>query len=208
MQMMAAQHVSGVLTSEQSPRGKGGYQILLSTSDGLTKDEIRKIESREKYGSAQCEKSKWQFYRLPDDRPVVSRIMPIPEPDEFGRRGRYLAHSLVFGASDWQHLDEALLSLLNPDNFFSSLDQVLAHDGFKTGQIGYASVKSGPEWIRQALNLLREWSGEHLNDLARLVRDPQRLIERGHYVALIGSEEQILNALGVVFLLAPTSVRR
>lgn len=210
MEITAAQHVSGVLTSEQSPRGKGGYQILLSTSDRLNQDEIRMIESREKYGPAQIEKSKWQFYRLPDDRPVVSHIVPIPEPDEFGRRGRYLAHSLIFNASNWQQLDETLLNLLHPDYFFSSLNQMLAHahDDLRTGHIGAASIDTGTEWIRQALNLLRDWPGEQLNKLVRLVHDPQALIEQGHYVALIGSEQQILDALRVVFLLAPSSVRR
>jgi hypothetical protein len=208
MQITAAQHVSGVLTSEQSPSGKGGYQILLSSSDRLSQSEIRMIESRVRYGPAQDEKSKWQFYRLPDDRPVVSRIISIPEPDEFGRRGRYLAHSLIFSASDWPQLDETLLNLLRPDRFFTSLNQMLAQNDFKTGQIGYASIETGTEWIKQAWTLLREWPGEQLNQLVRLVCDPQLLIEQGHYVALIGNEQQILDALRVIFLLAPSSVRR
>jgi hypothetical protein len=208
MRITAAQHVSGILRAEQSPRGQGGYQILLSTGGLLNEDEIRLIERRVKYSSAQDEKGKWQYYRLPNYKPVISRILPITEPDEFGRGGRYLAHSLIFSVSDSQQVDEGLFNLLRPDHFFSSLNHVLACDGLKTGYIRDTTVEIGKGWTEEAKSLIRGWPGEELNRLSRLISDPKALIDQEHYVALIGSESQILDALKVAFLLASPSVRR
>jgi hypothetical protein len=208
MRITAAQYVSGVLTSKESPRGQGGYQTILATSDGLTKAEIRILDSRVKYGSMQGRKAKWQYYRLPGQRPVISRLIPIPEPDEAGRGGRYFAHSLIFSASDWRQLDDAPFDLLRPDNFFSSLAQILSLDDLTTGNVPVRRIETGIEWLKESTNLILKWSGEQLNHLLMLVSDPQQLTEHGDYVALIGSELQILDALKVVFLLASSSVRK
>jgi hypothetical protein len=207
MRITAAQHVSGVLRSDQSPRGQAGHQTLLSTGKSLAQDEIRLIESRVTYSSEQDVQAKWQAYTLPGQRHVISRVVTIPEPDEFGRGGRYFAHSLVFNASDWRRLDDAPFDLLRPKYFFSSLEEVLASEGLETGKIPDVEVAATGEWVEEASELVREWPGEQLNHLVMLVSDPRQLTVEGHYVALLGSDAQILDALKVAFLLASSPAR-
>jgi len=207
MKVNAEQHVSGMLTSKQSPSGTAGYQTLSHTR-GLTQDEVRIIESLAQDASAREGKVKWQSYRLHSSRHVICRVVPIPEPDEFGRRGRFFTHSLIFNIDNEQQFDEALCDLLRPRNFFLSLEQILTSDTLKTGHLPPVALEVNGEWINEADALIRGWSGEQLHRLFLLTGDPRRLIETGEHVALVGSEEQILDALKVAFLLTPVAARR
>lgn len=208
MRITAAQHVSGMLTSKQSPRGQAGYQTLFYTPELLTPDEVRVIERRVQYSAARSSKAKWQSYRLSDRRHVISRIVPISEPDEFGRRGRYFTHSLICDVHDGQSFDAIMFGLLRAQNFFSSLDKVLAAGAVKTGHVPTITVDTGNEWINDEMSCLRSWSGEQLNQLYMLMSDPRQLTEQGQHVTLVGNEEQILEALKVAFLLTPAAARK
>jgi hypothetical protein len=208
MRVHAAQHVSGVLTSKQSPRGQAGYQTLFYTQEQVAPDEMRIIERQVQYSSAREGKATWQSYRVSDHRHVISRIIPISEPDEFGRQGRFFSHSLIFGGSGGLQVDEFLLDLLRPSEFLSSLDEVLASDGLKTGHIPAVSLDVKRERVKEAQTSLRDWSGPQLNQLYMLMSDPRQLIEQGRYVALVGSDEEIVAALKVAFLLTPVSARK
>jgi GTPase-associated protein 1, N-terminal domain type 2 len=207
MKITAAQHVSGMLTSKQSPRGQAGYQTLFYTRALLTPEEVRVIERRVQYSAARSSKAKWQSYRLSDQRHVISRIVPIPEPDEFGRRGRYLTHSLICDV-DGQRFDAIIFGLLRGQNFLSSLDKVLAASAVKTGDAQTITVDTGNEWINEDMSCLRSWSSEQLNQLYMLMSDPRQLIGQGQHVTLVGNEEQILEALKVAFLLTPAAARK
>lgn len=207
MNVRVGQHASGVLTSKQSPRGMAGYQTFGYTRELVTQEESRAIESRVQDAPAQGCKVRWQSYRLSPRRHVITRVVLIPEPDEFGRRGRFFTHSLICDANDEQHFGEMLCDLLRPRNFYQSLEQVLASDGLKTGDIPPAAIDADGEWLNEAWRATRGWSGEQLHLLFLLMRDPRRLIEAGECVALVGSEEQILDALKVAFLLTPVAAR-
>jgi hypothetical protein len=208
MKVNAAQHVSGVLTSKQSPRGQAGYQTLFYTRELLAPEEMRVIERQVQFSSARDDHATWQSYRLTPQRHVISRIIPIPEPDEFGRRGRFFTHTLIFETLGGQQFDEVLFDLLRPRNFLPSLDNVLASDALKTGHIPALSVAAQKQWVNEAEGLLRDWSGEQLSQLYMLMSDPSQLIAQGQHVALLGSEAQILDALKVAFLLSPATARK
>lgn len=208
MRVTAAQHVSAMLTSRQSPGRQAGFQTIFYTRELLTPDELRVIERQVQYSSARDGKAKWQSYRLTDRRHVISRIVPIPEPDDFGRRGRYFTHSLICDVPAGQQFDATLFGLLQPQNFFPSLDKVLASDGVRTGHAPAVTVKAEEEGGGGGQSCLRHWPGDQLNQLYMLMSDPRRLIEQGQHVALVGSEEQILEALRAAFLLAPASARK
>lgn len=208
MKITAAQHVSGMLTSRQSPRGQGGYQTLFYTRELLTSDEVRVIERQVQYSSARDSKAKWQSYRLSARRHVISRIVPIHEPDEFGRRGRYFTHSLICDVRGGQQFDAMMFGLLRAQNFFSSFDKVLAADGVKSGHVPAITIDAGNASSNEELSCLRSWSGEQLNQLYMLMSDPRQLTEQGEHVALVGSEEQILEALKAALLLTPVAARK
>lgn len=208
MKVKAAQHVSAMLTSRQSPKGRAGYQTLSHTRELVSADELRGLERQVQGSAARDGKPKWQSYRLDDRRHVVSRIVPIPEPDDFGRRGRYFTHTLICDVPAGQQFDDTLFGLLRPENFFSSLDQVLASDGARTGLAPVVMVDVGNGRGSGVPGWLREWSGEQLNQLYMLMSDPRRLIEQGHHVALVGSESQIMEALETAFLLTLPEARK
>jgi hypothetical protein len=205
MKITAAQHVSAVLTSGQSPSGDSGYQTLYYTRELLAPDEVSVIERLVQYSSARESRPKWQSYRLSARRHVLSRVVPVAERDEAGRGGRYFTHSLVCDVTGGQQFDVALLDLLRQQNFLSSLGDVLAAEGARSGHAPAVTFdvagESGP-------GRLREWTGEHLNCLYMLMSAPRQLTEGGQHVALSGSEEQILDALKVAFLLAPPAARQ
>jgi hypothetical protein len=206
MQLTAEQHLSAVLTAKETLDGRGGYKVLHSGTT-LTPDEVGVIEGRVKYGVAQQGTPRWQFHMLTSLKVVLSRIVPIPEPDEFGR-GRFLAHSLVFNPSDGERLEKTLFDLMRPQWFFSSIDQVLNFEALKLDKIKKVSLDAGTSWLDEAASLLRLWSGPDLHRVARLACDPQSVTGNGQYVQLIGDEKQILDALKVAFLLAPEGQRR
>src|SRR6185312_12637232 len=162
MQLSAAQHVSGVLTSRQSLTGHAGYQTLFCTRDLLEPDEIRTIERQAQLGFVGNGRAKWQSYRLSSNRHVISRLVPIAKPDEFGRRGRFFAHSLIFDAANGVQIDETLFDLLQIARFFASLDKVLASGAMSSGNIHAVAIDCKKESAREAQNSLRDWSGEQL----------------------------------------------
>src|SRR5215213_528865 len=208
MQISAAQHVSGVLTSRQSLTGHAGYQTLFYTRDLVASDELRIIERQAQLSFAGNGQAKWQFYRLSSNRHVISRLVPIAEPDEFGRPGRFFAHSLVFDAADGVQIDETFFDLLQGAKFFVSLDQVLASNAMSDGNIPAVAIDYKKKWANEALNSLQDWSGEQLDQLYLLMRDPQQLLDQKQHVFLVGNESEIIAALKVAFLLAPPSARK
>jgi hypothetical protein len=205
MKVIAAQHVSAMLTSRQSPRGDAGFQTLYYTRELLKPSEVGIIERLVQYSSARESKPKWQSYRLSARRHVVTRIVPISAPDESGRTGRYFTHSLVCDVPGGQQFDAPLLSVFRPQNFLTSLDDVLASGGMKTGGAPAVTVDLADESREAGRRRLLHWSGEELNRLYMLMSDPGQLAARGQYVSLVGSDEQIMDALRVAFLLAPAS---
>jgi hypothetical protein len=208
MRINVAQHVSAVLTSKQSPRGRGGYQTILCTEGSLSDDQIYTLERQVQYVPARDAGGRWQSYRLAPQRHIITRIVPIPEPDESGRWGRFFSHSLIFDTTGRREFDEVMLDLLQPRHFYSSLDRILSAEGLKTGHIPTASFDVDGEWTREARGLLGQWTGEQLNLISMLTNNPRELIEQGQYIALLGDEARILDALKVVFLLTSPEARR
>ncbi|HMG74258.1 MAG TPA: hypothetical protein VK582_12220 [Pyrinomonadaceae bacterium] len=208
MQLNAAQHVSGVLTSKQSRTGQAGYQTLFCTRDLLAPDEIRIIERQAQLSFGGDRQTKWQSYRLSSNRHVISRLTPIAEPDEFGRRGRFFAHSLIFDAANAVQVDETLFDLLQPARFFVSLDKVLASDAMRSGHIPALAIDCKMKSAREGQKSLRDWSGEQLDRIYLLMRNPQQLLDEQQHVTLVGNESEILAALRVAFLLAAPGARK
>jgi GTPase-associated protein 1, N-terminal domain type 2 len=205
MKITAAQHVSAMLTSKQSPRGEAGFQTLYYTQELLTPDDVSVIEQMAQYSSARDRRPKWQSYRLSPRRHAVTHIVPIRQRDDAGRGGRYFTHSYIFDLPGRERFDASLLSWLRPHRFHSSLKEVLASGGLKTGHAPNLQLELEGTSTDVALNRLCNWTGEELNRLYMLMSEPRRLIELGEYVALVGNDEQILEALAVAFLLAPAS---
>lgn len=198
----AAQHIFASLTREQSPTRRRGYQTCFYTRGQLTPAAVRAIEGRAQHCAAQGDKGKWQFFWLPTQQAVVSHLVSVPEPDEFGRKGRYLMHSMVISAADWGLIGCNPFPLMNPKNFSRTMDTALALGDLKTGEMGAVRLEVGPGGER-ARTLSELWPTDELWKLARLACHPLAIAGGGQFVAFVGDEQQIREALEVAFLLPP-----
>lgn len=199
----AAQHIFASLTKEQSPTRRRGYQTCLYTHDLLTPATIRDLEARAQHRASQG-KEKWQFYWLPGGKVVVSYLTSVPEPDEFGRKGRYMAHSIIVSADDWHLLDSNPFTLINAVGFSRTMGQALALGDLRTGEVGPARVEVNLAGRRERARLLSEqWPTDELWKLARLACRPLTITGGGQFVAFVGDDQQIREALEVALQLPP-----
>lgn len=199
-----AQHIYANLTTAQSPTRRRGYQTLACTRSRLSQSNIRAIEARSQHYPTQGTKSKWQFYALPGRQVVVSYLTGVPDPDEFGRTGRYVAHSIVIEPRDWDVIGSTPFAFMVPSRFCQSMDQALAAGDLNTGEIAAGSLAIGRYDSERAQSVSKEWPIEELWKLTRLVCHPDGILERGHFVSFVGSASQIQDALEVALLFSPT----
>lgn len=199
-----AQHIFASVTREQSPSRRRGYQTLFYTRSRLTAADVRAIEDRAQYRVQQDEKDKWQFFWLASRQAVISHLVPVPERDEFGRKGRYLAHSLIVAVADWLSLDCTPFGLMRAATFFRTMSQALAAGDLKTGELSAATLDIGQARNERARELAGLWSPEELWKLARLACHPQTIADGRQFVAFVGDDREIKEALDVAFLLPPT----
>lgn len=198
-----AQHIYANLTTEQSPAGRRGYQTLSYTRDRLSASAVRAIENRSQHRSTQGIKSKWQFFGLPGEQVVISYLTGVPEPDEFGRKGQHMAHSIIIEPRDWGLIGSTPFGLMMPTSFCQTMDQALTLGNLKTGELNAASLDITQYGPARAIALAQQWTAEELCKLARLACHPQVILQRGHFVSIVGNEQQILAALELALLLAP-----
>lgn len=203
MQLQAAQHVFGSLTKDQSVTRLSGYQTFFYTHNSLTKAEVEVIERRAQFHAMSAEQIKWQFYMLSDEKVVVSCLSPIAEPDEFGRMGRYLAHSMILHISDLKGLDGAPFDLMRRDLFYTTIERALAAGNLQTGELPAITFDIESSWLEHAVAIASEWDGRSLANLIRVIFQARSLAEQNKYVALIGNNEQILDAVSIAFVMAP-----
>jgi hypothetical protein len=198
----ASQHVFAHLTKEESPTRRSGYQTLFHTRDELTADEVREIEDRAQFRT-KTGGEKWQFYSLPSQKRVITRYVTVPEPDEFGRTGRYLAHSLVISPGDWIAVDCNPFGLMRATNFCGRIDEALKLGDLKSKSIGTLRVEVSRARMERARSVWNEWPADELWKLARLACHPGNVSGTGQFVAFIGDASQINEALALIFLLSP-----
>jgi hypothetical protein len=179
---------------------------MVCTRSRLSSASIRIIEARSQHHYAHGPKSKWQFYGLPGGQVVVSYLTAVPEPDEFGRPGRYLAHSIVIEPRDWALIGSTPFELMAPAQFCQTMDQALAVGNLKTGELEPATLDVGQYDTKRAVALSQQWGRDELQKLIRLVWHPQSILQRGSFVCFVGNSSQIQEALEVALLFSPSTL--
>jgi len=207
-QITAYQHVFSSVDRDQSPTRRRGYQTLFYTRAGLSEAEIQALEDRAQYYTSDAMSVKRQFFWLPGGKGVISQVVPLAELDEFGRRGRYLSHSLILTTEQWEKLEFSPFDLLSTAPFLTMLAAAFKQGDLQTGDISTVSFAVSQTWKDKALALARTWPIDHLLRLAKLAWRGQSIVNERQFVALIGTPEQILEILSVAFLLIPPPDRR
>jgi hypothetical protein len=199
----ALQHFYSNVPASQSPNRRGGYQTLYRSRD-LTDEDIRLIEDRAQYNTGASDPIKHQFYRLPSGHFAIAQISPLAEPDEFGRKGRYLAHTLVVTPEQFgEMLGCGPFDVFDERNFrFAYTLADLPADCTPSSSIApTATVNlSEPRWFKTALAEVAQW-GRNLWQLGQLAWQAKSLVEKRESVALMGDQSDQLKTLAVAFSL-------
>ncbi|MCO5188103.1 MAG: hypothetical protein M9918_07910 [Anaerolineae bacterium] len=204
--MQVAQHIYSNVPREKSPQRRRGYQTLFYTQTLLSRALVYTLEERSQYYTSDSNPVKWQFHTI-YDWAVVTRTMPLSARDEFGRKGRYLAHSLLFSAEQFAQLAFSPCTVWSQENFYDALDAVFA-DGEGNGNIAPRQVRVQNNWERNAVAKANRWppsvqqTGQHLAWSGQSLADDQRP------VILQGTAEAQLETLSILFTFTPLSKRR
>ncbi len=204
--IQAWQHIYSNVEKEQSPHRQGGFQTLFYSKAGLTPTEVEEMESRLLYFPSQVEPVKHLFFSTSTGKGVIAQIVALPDPDQFGRKGRYLAHSLVFAPENLAQIEADPFRVLDRFTFISSVNDALQRGNFQTGDIPPVSLSLPPDSTAQ-LAAARSWSPAELSKLALLALRVDRQAQNREAITVSGEPDEIENALAAAFLAAPAVLR-
>ncbi|MCL4302024.1 MAG: hypothetical protein KJ077_40395 [Anaerolineae bacterium] len=202
----AWQHIYSNVEKEQSPQRRGGFQTLFYTLAGLTSAEVEEMESRLLYFPSAVEPVKRLFFTTSTGKGVVAQIVVLPEPDQFGRKGRYLAHSLVFAPEALVQFEVDPFRVFHHFRFITTLNTALAQGNFQTGDIPAISLELSSQPTPH-LEAARSWSRAELAKLTLLALRVKEQARQREAVTLAGEPAQIESALAAAFLGTPTALR-
>jgi len=197
-EVSAGQLIYTNVEEEQSPRKKGGWQTLFYTIADLTETEVEEVEARLLYFPSEREIIKRVFFTTSSGKQVIAQIIPLDDPDRIGRKGRYLAHSLVFAGDALAKIGADPFSVFQNFSFLISVEDALDKGDFQTGNIPPV-VFEIPLDNERYLEIAETWSASELIKLSSLSLNADHLANNRSTVAIIGDPQQIESALGAAF---------
>ncbi|MDX1522125.1 MAG: hypothetical protein R3264_10895, partial [Anaerolineae bacterium] len=205
--IQAWQHIYSNVEKEQSPKNRGGFQTLFYTQDGLTADEVSEMEGRLLYFPSKTgEPVKRVFFTTTTGKVVIAQIVVLPDPDQFGRKGRYLAHALAFNEDDLLKIEVDPFRVFRSFTFFNTVEQALAQGNFESGDFPAASVDV-TRVAGQESRAAAQWPAGELAKLALLALRVDRQTAGREAITVAGTEAEIETAIEAAFLAVPAAMR-
>jgi hypothetical protein len=204
--VQAWQHIYSNVEKEQSPQRRGGFQTLFYTHSGLTEAEVEEMEGRLLYFPSGVEPVKRLFFTLSTGKGVVAQIAALPEADQAGRKGRYLAHGLVFSPQALAQLEADPFRVFRSFSFVPTVAAALAQGDFKTGNIPAVTLEMSPD-LAGDVAAAGSWPVPELKRLALLALRADRQARAREAVVFAGDAPQIEGALEAGFLAVPAALR-
>lgn len=193
---------------------KSGFQTLFYTKEVLSEGMSDEIERFLVYMRSESKPEKRLFFKLREDKFVISRIISIEETDKFGRVGKYLAHSLIISRRDFEKI------FCNPFIIFKSLSGQFVNtnqEAIEKGNPNNGNIeKIDLEISEDELFLLEEemssgisaWSKDELKKLAICAYYPDLMARGKRTLAINGRQEEIEQVLKCLFALVPSFQRQ
>ncbi len=203
--IQAFQHIYTHVEPEQSPRRQGGFQTLLYTRAGLTEAEVEEMEVRLLYFPGVSEPVKRVFFPLTGGKVVVGQIVSLPEPDRLGRKGRYLAHSLVLDGEEFNRQGADPFLIWKCCGWITTVDEALAQGDRQSGDMPPAALEV-PERA-EGMESARGWPIPELKRLTLLALRAQQLAASRTTLLCVGEPAQVESALHAALLAVPSSLR-
>ena len=195
----AWQHIYSNVEAAQSPSGKGGFQTLFYSHDGLSQEDVRFIEKRVFYLPGDEKPTKRIFFTLPNGDIVLGAVVPLQGRDSAGRTGRHLAHSFIIPKAQFDQHISNIIHLLKSAPFAVTLDQVFAEGNSETGNISPKHISiSGPQYPAST-----KWDTPDLLRLLHLALNAESRANETKSIAFVGPVEAIEETLGAASILLP-----
>lgn len=205
MAVQAWQHIYASVDRAQSPRNEDGFQTLFYTTSGLTETEVKDIETHLVYFSSNIEPVDRAFFKIPTGKVVLAQIVPLVEPDRFGRKGRYLAHSLVFAAEAFMQLGVAPIQVFEQFPFTTDVEGALAGGDFRTRDIPPVSIDVHADPVHSP-EVARTWPTAELEKLILLAFRAQQMARDRTAIAFVGEPQLVKDALEAIFFAVPSAL--
>jgi hypothetical protein len=202
-EVQAWQHIYTSVEREQSPHDRAGFQTLFYSESGLTEAEVREMEARLVYFPSDVEPVKRLCSTISTGKIMVAQIVHLAEPDRLGRKGRYLAHNLVFEAQAFERIDSDPFLVFRQFPFITTVAKALEVGDLRTGDITPASFEIALQ-PTHGIEAAEAWPARDLGDLALLALRADRLAADRLSVAFIGEPADVGRALEAALFAVPT----
>jgi hypothetical protein len=202
----AWQHIYTSVEREQSPRDRGGFQTLFYSQSGLTEAEVREMEARLVYFPSDVEAVKRVFATISTGKIMVAQIVRLTEPDRLGRKGRYLAHNLVFEPEPFVQIASAPFAVFRQFPFITTVARALEEGDLQTGDIPSISFEVAPEQTPE-VEAAGTWPVQTLRELVLLALRAERLAGDRLSLAFVGDPCEVEVALHAALFAVPAPLR-
>jgi len=156
------------------------------------------MEGRLLYFPSKVEPVKRLFFSTATGKGVVSQIVFLPSPDQFGRGGRYLAHSLVFSPEALAQFEADPFRALARFPFVTTVDAALQAGDFQTGNIPPVTLDL-PQKRAIDVEAAGHWSPTELKKLALLALRVEQQARQREALTVTGQPEEVEAALAAAF---------
>jgi hypothetical protein len=205
-EVSAWQQLYASVEREQSPHDREGFQTLFYSRSGLTESEVREMEARLVYFPSDVEAVKRLFCTLSTGKIMVAQVVHLTEPDRLGRRGRYLAHSLVFEPETFKRIESDPFLVFRRFPFITTIAQALEAGDWRTSDVPPATFEVTRE-PTHGIEAAKTWPLQSLKDLALLALRAERLASSRLGIAFVGEPAQVESALEAAFFAVPSTIR-
>jgi hypothetical protein len=205
-EVSAWQHIYTSVEREQSLHDREGFQTLFYSKSGLTEAEVKEMEARLVYFPSDVEAVKRLFSTISTGKIMMAQIVHLPEPDRLGRRGRYLAHNLVFEPEAFKRIACDPFPVFRQFPFITTVAQALEEGDLRAGDIPPVSFEVTLEPTRQ-VEAAKTWPAQDLKGIALLALRADRLASDRLVVAFVGEPWEVESALEAALFAVPTPVR-
>lgn len=189
-----------------SPRRRSGYQTVYRSPE-LDEAAVQAIEERVQcFDAADPEVVRRQFFPLDDGRCAVTHTRTIAPHREIvdrnGRLGAFLAHCLVVTRAEFDRRHANPFVLLDHFDFLTDPEVMVQRYG-----PGRVPEPPAPPAVARAPEPDSSWSDAETRKLLYLARQAEPLVGAAGSVLLVGDQEEIVEALRLVFACLPANLR-
>jgi DnaJ-domain-containing protein 1 len=205
-EVQAWQHIYTSVERDQSPHAREGFQTLFYSESGLTEAEVREMEARLVYFPSDIAAIKRLCSTISTGKIMVAQIVHLAEPDRLGRKGRYLAHNLVFEPEAFERIESDPFLVFRQFPFIITVAKALEAGDLQTGDIPPVSFDVTLEPTR-GIEAAEAWPVQDFGALALLALRADRLADDRLSVAFVGEPAEVESALEVALFAVPTPLR-